>query len=103
MRGGSKRDLFGSPLSTVLAWWPLIGGMLLAIPLPDGPETVIWVLALSWMNKACVLSAGCIAAKRGNKAGRSVGIVYDLSTAALAGFGGHIKEDAWWPRRRRSR
>lgn len=57
MSEGSKRDLLGSTRSAVLAWWLPIGAMLLTIPLPDGPKTVIWVLALTWMGGACLLNA----------------------------------------------
>ena len=53
----SKRDLIGSARGSVLAWWLPIGAMVLAVPLPDGLKTAIWVLALSWMGGACLLNA----------------------------------------------
>ncbi|MFW8635867.1 hypothetical protein [Cribrihabitans pelagius] len=53
----SKRDLLGSSLSAILAWWLPIGAMVLAIPLPDGPKAGIWLLALVWMGGACLLNA----------------------------------------------
>ncbi|PSK81804.1 hypothetical protein CLV79_11422 [Limimaricola soesokkakensis] len=57
MSEGPKRDLLSSARSAVLAWWLPVGVMVLAIPLPDAPKTVIWVLALAWMGGACLLNA----------------------------------------------
>lgn len=53
----SKHDLLGSASSTVLAWWLPLGAMILAIPLPDGLKTGIWLLALVWMGGACLFNS----------------------------------------------
>lgn len=31
--------------------------MVLAVPLPYGPKTFVWALALAWMGGACLLNA----------------------------------------------
>lgn len=53
----SATDLLGTLRSSVLAWWLPLGAMLLAIPLPDLPKMLVWVLALGWMGSACMWNA----------------------------------------------
>ncbi|WP_298432308.1 hypothetical protein [uncultured Jannaschia sp.] len=57
MSDKSSRDLLGSASGSFIAWWLPLGAMLLAIPLPNCPKTVIWLLALVWMGGACLLNA----------------------------------------------
>ncbi len=57
MTDKSTNDLLGTLRNSVLAWWLPFGAMLLAIPLPDGVKTAIWVVALAWMGGACVVNA----------------------------------------------
>jgi hypothetical protein len=52
-----SNDFLSTFRNRALAWWVPIGAMLLAIPLPDGPKTAIWVVALAWMGGACLLNA----------------------------------------------
>lgn len=53
----AAKDLLGTMRSRILAWWLPLAAMLLAIPLGDGPKTVIWCLALAWMGGACLANA----------------------------------------------
>ena len=54
MTDATRNDLLGTYRNAILAWWLPIGLMVLAIWLPTGPKTAVWVVALVWMGSACI-------------------------------------------------
>lgn len=54
MTNATRNDLLGTYRNAILAWWLPIGLMVLAIWLPTGPKTAVWVVALAWMGGACI-------------------------------------------------
>lgn len=54
MTNATRNDLLGTYRNAILVWWLPIGLMVLAIWLPTGPKTAVWVVALAWMGGACI-------------------------------------------------
>ena len=50
----TRNDLLSTYRNAIFAWWLPIGLMVLAIWLPTGPKTAVWVAALAWMGGAFI-------------------------------------------------
>jgi hypothetical protein len=53
----SSRDWLGSPPTSLIAWWLPQAAILATAFVPVPVRTAVWVIALTWMGRACMLNA----------------------------------------------